>query len=64
MSFSELVSEEQRRNLANRAVAAQESAAAASWAATVLHTDRKYGELLLKGNCLAEQLDFTDVLWS
>lgn len=30
---SEMVSEEQRRNLANRAVAAQESAAAASWAA-------------------------------
>ena len=32
--MSETVSEEQRRNLANRAVAAQESAAAASWAAT------------------------------
>src|SRR5262249_53334541 len=31
---SELVSEEQRRNLANRAVVAQESAAAASWAAS------------------------------
>jgi len=31
---SELVSEEQRRNLAQRAVAAQESAAAASWAAS------------------------------
>jgi hypothetical protein len=30
---TELISEEQRRNLANRAVAAQESAAAASWAA-------------------------------
>jgi hypothetical protein len=31
---SELVSEEQRRNLSKRAVAAQESAAAASWAAS------------------------------
>jgi hypothetical protein len=30
---SEIVSEEQRRNLANRAVAAQESAADAAWAA-------------------------------
>ena len=31
---SALISEEQRRNLANRSVAAQESAAAASWAAS------------------------------